>query len=82
MRDSDWSREIVLRSDWLHSKVALYTTRDIELFVMFFRLLQLRNFELLPIALPFVGLIVILMHCCIFYLEVHFKTITRIFIVV
>ena len=26
MRDSDWSREILLRSDWLHPKVAVYTT--------------------------------------------------------
>ena len=26
MRDSDWSRQIVLRSDWLLPIVALYTT--------------------------------------------------------
>ena len=26
MRDSDWSREIVLRSDWLLPRVALITT--------------------------------------------------------
>ena len=49
---------------------------------MFLRLLQLRNFELLPISLPFIGLIVFLMRCCVYYLEGHFKTITRIFIVV
>ena len=28
MRDSDWSREILLRSDWLQPKVAPYTTDD------------------------------------------------------
>ena len=26
MRDSDWSREILLRSDWLQPKVAMCTT--------------------------------------------------------
>ena len=26
MRDSDWSRKILLRSDWLHPRVAIYTT--------------------------------------------------------
>ena len=26
MRDSDWSRKILLRSDWLPTSVALYTT--------------------------------------------------------
>ena len=26
MRDSDWSREILLRSDWLGPRVALITT--------------------------------------------------------
>ena len=26
MRDSDWSRQILLRSDWLPPSVALYTT--------------------------------------------------------
>ena len=26
MRDSDWSRENLLRSDWLGPSVALYTT--------------------------------------------------------
>ena len=26
MRDSDWSREILLRSDWLLPRVALITT--------------------------------------------------------
>ena len=26
MRDSDWSREILLRSDWSGPRVALYTT--------------------------------------------------------
>ena len=26
MRDSDWSREILLRSDWLGPSVAIYTT--------------------------------------------------------
>ena len=49
---------------------------------MFFRLLQLSNFELLPILLPLIGLIVFLMRCCVYYLEGYFKTITRIFIVV
>ena len=28
MRDSDWSRQILLRSDWLQPKVALITTAD------------------------------------------------------
>ena len=28
MRDSDWSRQILLRSDWLGPSVALYTTKD------------------------------------------------------
>ena len=29
MRDSDWSRQILLRSDWLHPSVALYTTSKV-----------------------------------------------------
>ena len=28
MRDSDWSREILLRSDWSGPRVALYTTNE------------------------------------------------------
>ena len=28
MRDSDWSRQILLRSDWLLPSVALITTSD------------------------------------------------------
>ena len=28
MRDSDWSRQILLRSDWLPTSVALYTTTN------------------------------------------------------
>ena len=28
MRDSDWSREILLRSDWLGPSVAIYTTSN------------------------------------------------------
>ena len=28
MRDSDWSREILLRSDWLLPSVAIMTTRQ------------------------------------------------------
>ena len=28
MRDSDWSREILLRSDWLSPYVAICTTED------------------------------------------------------
>ena len=30
MRDSDWSREILLRSDWLGPSVAPYTTPNSE----------------------------------------------------
>ena len=29
MRDADWSRETLLRSDWLGPKVAPYTTYDL-----------------------------------------------------
>ena len=32
MRDSDWSREILLRSDWSGPSVAIYTT-DVGLLV-------------------------------------------------
>ena len=49
---------------------------------MFLRLLELRNFELLPISLPFIGLIVFVMRCCVYHVEGHFKTITPTFIVV
>ena len=31
MRDSDWSREKMLRSDWLLPSVATITTWDLEL---------------------------------------------------
>ena len=30
MRDSDWSREILLRSDWSGPRVAPYTTFDLK----------------------------------------------------
>ena len=29
MRDSDWSRQILLRSDWLPTRVALITTNNV-----------------------------------------------------
>ena len=32
--DSDWSRENLLRSDWLGPSVALYTTLDAAIFVL------------------------------------------------
>ena len=35
MRASDWSREILLRSDWLLPRVAIYTTH-VSLFVFVF----------------------------------------------
>ena len=36
-------------------------------------LLQFRNFQLLPISLPFIGLIALLMLCCVYYLQGHFE---------
>ena len=29
MRDSDWSRQFLLRSDWLGPSVAMFTTLDL-----------------------------------------------------
>ena len=31
MRDSDWSRQFLLRSDWLGLIVAIMTTKDVAL---------------------------------------------------
>ena len=37
MRDADWSREILLRSDWLLLIVASMTTRVVHLFLYLLR---------------------------------------------
>ena len=36
MRDSDWSRRNLLRSDWLPTKVAMYTTNNNNLYTYTF----------------------------------------------
>ena len=54
MRDSDWSREILLRSDWLGPSVALYTTNCYCQTKIFAELVQVFVF-LQPLCLVFQG---------------------------
>ena len=46
MRDSDWSRQNLLRSDWLPINVALYTTEEfINIKVILFLILELFRWQ-------------------------------------
>ena len=49
MRDSDWSREILLRSDWLGPSVAPITTALISITVILMKL-KWKTFQLDPSA--------------------------------
>ena len=37
MLDSDWLKKFLLRSDWLPTEVALYTTNDVEMILKTFQ---------------------------------------------
>ena len=37
MLDSDWLKQFLLRSDWLPTEVALYTTNDVEMILKTFQ---------------------------------------------